>query len=88
MDSIEKFILGNPDHVPFRTRNKVFHWAVQIADALCLIHGKELSHQNLKLKNVLVSKYISLASCISDLCCFKTTNSCNINTKFPLLSYV
>lgn len=37
-------------------------WAVQIVDALCFIHGKELSHQNLKLKNVLVSMCFSLAS--------------------------
>lgn len=61
-DSIEKYILSNRDQAPFRTRNKVLHWAVQIADALRFIHSKELSHQNLKLKNVLVSKYFSLAS--------------------------
>lgn len=61
-DSIEKYILSNRDQAPFRTRNKVLHWAVQIVDALCFIHSKELSHQNLKLKNVLVSKYFSLAS--------------------------
>lgn len=62
MDSIEKFILSNRNHAPFCTRNKVLHWAVQIVDALCFIHGKELSHQNLKLKNVLVSMCFSLAS--------------------------
>lgn len=62
MDSIEKFILPYRNHAPFRTRNKVLHWAVQIVDALCFIHGKELSHQNLKLKNVLVSMCFSLAS--------------------------
>ena len=61
-DSIEKYILSNRDQAPFCTRNKVLHWAVQIVDALCFIHSKELSHQNLKLKNVLVSKYSLLAS--------------------------
>ena len=75
MDSIETYILSNRDHAPFRTRKKVLHWAVQIVDALCFIHGKELSHQNLKLKNVLVSMCFSLASYDSDLCCFKTINS-------------
>ena len=75
MDSIEKFILSNRDHDPFRTRNKVLHWAVQIVDALCFIHGKDLSHHNLKLENVLVSMCFSLASYDSGLCCFKTINS-------------
>lgn len=55
-DSIEKLIFSKSDHTPLPTRNKVLCWAVQIVDALHFIHGKELSHQHLKLKNVMLTQ--------------------------------